>query len=166
MEDEMAYQGLDVYLNDHLAGATAGLQLAQTAADEHRADEHGPFFGEIASDIKQDHETLERLVEEVATDKSAIKTALAEIGTKLMEPKFTGGEDDELNAFITLETLSIGVEGKLCMWKALKLVEDSNPTLASFDLDGLIERAQSQRGRLEDKRLEIAPRALAHTVSA
>jgi hypothetical protein len=161
----MAYQGLDVYLTDHLAGATAGVNLAQMAADEHRSDEHGPFLSEIASEIKADYDELERLIDEIGTDRSATKTAAAEVGSKLMAPKFVGGDDDELNAFVTIETLSIGVEGKLCMWKALKLVEDSNATLQSFDIDELLERARSQRDRLEAKRLEIAPQALAHTAN-
>lgn len=161
----MAYRGLDVYLTDHLAGATAGVNLAQMAADEHRSDEHGAFFGEIASEIKADYDELERLVGELGTDRSATKTAAAEIGSKMMAPKFVGGDDDELNAFITLETLSIGVEGKLCMWKALKLVDDSNAALQSFDIDEHIERAQSQRDRIEAKRLELAPQALAHTAT-
>lgn len=161
----MAYQGLDVYLTDHLAGATAGVNLAQMAAQEHRADEHGAFFGEIASEIKADYDELERLIDDIGTDRSATKTAAAEIGSKMMAPKFTGGDDDDLNAFVSLETLSIGVEGKLCMWKALRLVQDSNATLQSFELDELIERAQSQRDRLEAKRLEVAPQALAHTAN-
>jgi hypothetical protein len=161
----MAYQGLEVYLTDHFAGATAGVNLAQMAADEHRSDEHGAFFGEIASEIKADHDELERLIDELGTDRSATKTAAAEIGSKLMAPKFVGGDDDALNAFITLETLSIGVEGKLCMWKALKLVDDSNAALERFDIDEYIERAQSQRDRIEAKRLELAPQALAHTAN-
>ncbi len=161
----MAYEGLEVYLTDHLAGATAGVNLAQMATEEHRADEHGAFFGEIASEIKADYETLERLIADLGTEKSATKTAAAEIGSKMMAPKFTGGDDDEFNAFITLETLSIGVEGKLCMWKALKTVADAYPTLGDYDLDDLLERAQSQRDRIEAKRLEVAPQALAHTAN-
>jgi hypothetical protein len=161
----MAYHGLDVYLNDHLSGGTAGLNLAQMAAEEHRADEHGAFFGEIASEIKQDHETLERVMNALAADQSATKVAAAEIGSKMMAPKFKGTED-QLNAFVTLETLSIGVEGKYCLWTALKTVQDANPALAEFDIDELISRAQSQRERIEAKRLELAPQALAHTVNA
>jgi hypothetical protein len=161
----MAYHGLDVYLNDHLSGATAGVNLAQLAAEEHRQDEHGQFLGEIASEIKQDYETLEQLLEAMGTEKSAGKAALAEVGSKVMATKFTG-EDDQLNAFVTLETLSIGVEGKVCMWKALQRVEDAYPALASLDIDELISRGESQRDRIEAKRLDLATQALAHTVSA
>jgi len=69
-------------------------------------------------------------------------------------------DDPQFGTFLTLETLSIGVEGKLCMWKALKVVEGQYAELASFDIDTLIERAQSQRDRIEGKRLEIAGSAL------
>jgi len=99
------------------------------------------------------------------TEQSATKVAAAEIGSKMMAPKFKGTED-ELNAFVTLETLSIGVEGKHCLWKAVKTVESSYPGLAEFNIDELIARAQDQRSRIEAKRLELAPQALAHTVNA
>ena len=102
---------------------------------------------------------------ELGVGKSATKTALAEIGSKMMAPKFVGGDDDQLNAFITLETLSMGVEGKVCMWKALKTVESAYPTLGNYGLDELISRGESQRERIEARRLEIAPQALAHTAN-
>ena len=160
----MAYHGLDTYLTDHLAGATAGLNLVQLAAKEHQGDEHGEFFGQLAIEIREDYETLERLMTGLAVEKSAIKTAAAEVGTKVMSPKFTSGDDDAMNAFVTLETLSIGVEGKTCMWTALATLDD--PTLADFDIDDLIARAQDQRARIEEQRLAIAPQALTHTVAA
>jgi hypothetical protein len=159
----MAYHGLDTYLTDHFAGATAGLNIARMAAEEHQHDEHGQFFGQLAMEIREDYDTLEGLLDAVGVEKSAIKTAAAEVGTKVMAPKFTG-DDDALNAFITLETLSIGVEGKHCMWKALNCLDD--PTLEALDIDELISRAQDQRSRIEEQRLAIAPQALAHTVSA
>ena len=162
----MAYSALESYLNDHMAGATAGTNLAKMAAEEHRSDEHGPFFGEIAYEIAADHETLQQLLAALAVTSSATKTALAEIGSKMMAPKFISGDDDQLNAFVTLETLSIGVEGKVCMWKALKTVEDAYPTLAQFDIDELLARAGSQRERIEEERQKVAQRALAHSVPA
>ncbi len=161
----MAYHGLDVYLNDHLAGATAGVNLAQMATEEHQGDEHGAFFAEIASEIKADYDVLVKLMADLGTEESATKAAIAEVGSKLAAPKFVKGEDDALNAFVTLETLSIGVEGKVCMWKALSTVTDGNPALEALDLDDLIARGEDQRGRIEDMRLQVAPGALAHTAS-
>jgi hypothetical protein len=157
---------LDTYLNDHMAGATAGTNLAKMAAEEHQTDEHGPFFSEIYAEIEADKDTLAQLIDALAVDESASKTALAEVGSKLMGPKFTAGEDDELNAFVTLETLSIGVEGKVCMWKALKTVESEYPAFEQFDIDDLLARATAQREKIEAQRQKMAPQALTHTVNA
>ncbi|MDQ3723799.1 MAG: hypothetical protein M3376_12240 [Actinomycetota bacterium] len=162
----MAYSGLDTYLNDHMAGATAGTNLAKMASEEHQTDEHGPFFSEIYAEIKADKETLQKLMDALTVDDSATKTALAEVGSKLMGPKFTAGEDDRLNAFVTLETLSIGVEGKVCMWKALKTVESDYAAFEQFDIDDLLARAVSQREKIEVQRQKMAPLALTHTVNA
>ncbi len=162
----MPYEGLSTYLNDHLAGATAGVKLAELASEEHRGDAHGAFFGEIASEIKTDHVALVTIVDGLNVETSATKAALAEVGSAIMKPKFTSGDDDDLNAFVTLETLSIGVEGKACMWRALKTIQDSDATLSGVNLDELLERAEDQRSRIEAKRLEIAPEALAHTAPA
>jgi hypothetical protein len=162
----MAYSGLDTYLNDHMAGATAGTNLAQMAAEEHQTDEHGPFFSEIYAEISADKDTLQELIEALSVGESASKTALAEVGSKLMAPKFTAGEDDQLNAFVTLETLSIGVEGKVCMWKALKTVESDYAAFEQFNIDEMLARATAQREKLEAQRQKMAPLALKHTVSA
>jgi hypothetical protein len=160
----MAYESIEVYLNDHLAGATAGVNLVEQAADRHRSDELGEFFAPLAADIKADHAKLAGLIEDMNVDKSASKAALAEVGSKLAAPKFTaeGAGNEYLGDFITLETLSIGVEGKRCMWTALKTVADAYPELGALDLDDLQSRAQQQRDQLEGKRNELAPLALTH----
>ena len=160
----MAYESIEVYLNDHLAGATAGVNLVEQAVDRHRSDELSDFFGQLASDIKADYATLETLLDDMNVDKSASKTALAEVGSKLAAPKFDaeGAGNAYLGDFVTLETLSIGVEGKRCMWAALQTVADAYPELGALDLDELESRAQDQRDRLEGKRHEVAPLALTH----
>jgi hypothetical protein len=160
----MAYEALDVYLNDHLAGATAGVNLVEQAADRHRADELGEFFAPLAAEIKADHATLEELADSLAVDRSASKAALAEVGSKLAEPKFSGStvENPNLGDFVTLETLSMGIEGKRLMWTALKTVTDAYPAIAELDLDELESRAADQRDRVESKRTEIASSALTH----
>lgn len=160
----MAYESIEVYLNDHLAGATAGVNLVEQAADRHRSDAMGEFFAPLAADIKADLATLEKLMVDLNVDKSASKMALAEVGSKLAAPKFSaeGAGNEHLGDFVTLETLSIGVEGKRCMWVALQTVADAYPVLQAMDLDALESRAQSQRDALEGKRNELAPLALSH----
>jgi hypothetical protein len=163
----MAQQPIHVYLNDHLAGATAGVDLVKLATERHDG-ELGEFFAQLADGITADHNTLTSLMDQMDAHHSGAKEVLAKAGSEITEAKFSGDsmDDPEFGTFLTLETLSIGVEGKLCMWKALKVVEDDYPELKSTDLDTLIERAQSQRDKLEGKRLEIAGTALSSKVSA
>jgi hypothetical protein len=157
----MMKDALHVYLNDHLAGATAGVDLVKSAAERHEG-ELGEFFEQLADEISGDYNTLTSLIDQLNAHGSGAKEALAKIGSEVSDAKFSGEsvDDPEFGTFLTLETLSIGVEGKLCMWKALKVVEDEYPELASFDIDKLSERAQAQRDRIEGKRLEVASSAL------
>jgi hypothetical protein len=163
----MAQQPIHVYLNDHLAGATAGLELVKQAAERHDGD-LGEFFAQLADEIAGDHNTLTSLMDQMGAHASGAKEVLAKAGSVVSETKFSGEsmDDPEFGTFLTLETLSIGVEGKLCMWKALKVVEDEYPELKSVDIDTLTERAQSQRDRIEGKRLDVAGSALSPKVSA
>ncbi len=157
----MADSPIHVYLNDHLAGATAGKDLAAQAAERHDG-ELGEFFTEIAGAISGDYNTLTTLIDQMGAAGSGGKEAVAKAGSWMSEDKFSGDTvgDPAFGTFITLETLCIGVEGKLCMWKALKLVEDEHPELKALNLELLIDSAQSQRDRLESKRLEVGRSAL------
>ena len=113
------------YLNDHLAGATAGMNLAEMAAEEHQSDEHGPFFGEISSEISADyddapgaHDVARRRGER---DQGRPRRGrLEDDGAEVHRRRATTSSTRSSRC----ETLSIGVEGKVCMWKALKTVED------------------------------------------
>ena len=156
----MSDDGLHLYLNDHLAGATTGRDLARTIA-EHCADTgFGPEMARIADEIAEDREELERIMEAVGAQQSTVKQALGWIAERLGRPAMTGGaaghpELGELRAF---EMLSLGVEGKECLWEALSYLQPTEPALAGFDLPGLLERAQDQREALERERLAAAGR--------
>jgi len=71
----------------------------------------------------------------------------------------TAGEPD-LGIFMSLETLALGVKGKLGLWTALQQVADRYPAIGSVDLDRLIERAQNQYDLLEHARLSAGAQAL------
>jgi hypothetical protein len=62
--------------------------------------------------------------------------------------------------FEDLETLSLGVEGKLALWVALHRAYGDDPRLRGIDLDALSDRARSQRRRIEQQRLDAAEGAL------
>jgi len=59
-----------------------------------------------------------------------------------------------------LETLSLGIEGKGAMWRALRVAAEEAPELQGIDYDWLVGRAEEQRRRVEVERLTIATKAL------
>jgi hypothetical protein len=69
-----------------------------------------------------------------------------------------------LSRLVEVEGLSIGVEGKLSMWRALRRLARTEPRLQAFDFDALIARAEAQRTALERLRLLAADTAFADKV--
>jgi hypothetical protein len=140
---------LSVYLNDHLAGSTAGLNLARRLAKEDRP----PVLGTIAREIKEDRATLLALMRALDVGEDRAKVALSWATEKASRLRF---QEERLGYFEELETLSLGVEGKQALWTALQRSHHDDPRLTAFDLAMLAERARSQRRRLEDLRLRSA----------
>jgi len=154
--------GLATYLNDHLAGAVAGSELANKISIEYADTPSGLFLAELARDIMQDKVTLEELMERLGIQRSPLKQAASWIGEKLSRVKLseTMTGDRDLKRLLEFETLALGIEGKLSMWRALISVSHSHVELAATDLATLVKRAESQRSHLEDHRLQIANPAL------
>lgn len=153
---------LGTYLTDHFAGASAGSELAQKLSSENAGTEYGSFLSELARDIEQDRSTLEDLMNRVGVEKNPIKEAGGWLMEKLSRVKLsdamTGSTD--LKNLLEFEALSLGIEGKLVMWQALKEVRGSYPELGDVDLDSLVKRAETQRASLEEHRREAARRGL------
>jgi hypothetical protein len=159
----MADRAIDVYLNDHLAGATLGSNLAEQIRDRHEGTPLGDVMRTIAAQVEEDRRTLIDLMERLDVSRNPVKQATGWVAEKASRVKFSGavsGEPDH-GAFMALESLTLGVLGKLSLWRALEQVEGEYPELASVDLDGLIARAEAQHGTLEQQRLAAGRRALA-----
>jgi hypothetical protein len=101
-------------------------------------------------------------MERMGVTRSPVKQAAGWIAEKVGQVKFSGvaSGDDAHGTFMALESLTLGVAGKACLWKALREVEDEYPPLAAADLDSLIARAESQHSTLERERLAASRRAL------
>jgi hypothetical protein len=138
---------LATYLNDHLAGATAGLDLARRLADD-----EGPLAA-VAEEIAEDRQALIDVMERLSVGQSRIKVALGWGAEKVLRYSPASRLEE-------LEALSLGVEGKLALWRALRHTYGSDPRLDGVDLDDLIARGQSQRRRLERQRMTVAEEAL------
>jgi hypothetical protein len=158
----MADKAMDVYLNDHLAGAMFGSDLAEQIRVRSEGTALGETMGPIALEIEADRQTLSDLMDRMGTSKNPVKQATTWIAEKASRPKFSGrtSGEPELGIFMALESLSLGVEGKASLWKALKGVSGKYGQLASMNLEDLIDRAEAQRSILERERMAASERAL------
>jgi hypothetical protein len=154
----MADRALDIYLNDHLAGATMGGDLADRLASRTQGTPFGPEMATIAREIAEDRATLEQLMEAVGATRNPVKQGLAWISEKASRLPLSGAAsgDSDLGTFLSLETLSLGVEGKVCLWRALNDVASRHPALTDTDFASLIARGQRQRAALERERMACA----------
>ena len=155
-------EALTAYLNDHLAGSAAGVELAEKLRDNNQGTELGNVMAALHHDIEQDRATLEELMDRLEVTRHPVKEAagwmLERLSRLRLNPALTGSAD--LTRLLETEALSLGIEGKLAMWLALKEAAATDPSLAGTDYDRLIERARSQRGALEPHRLAAAAAAL------
>jgi hypothetical protein len=158
----MADKAMDVYLNDHLAGAMLGSNLAEQIRSHNQGTPLGELMGSLAPQIEEDRQTLIGLMRRIDSSKNPVKQAGAWITERASRVKFWGltSGEPELGTFMAVESLALGVWGKLSLWRALAQVADQHPAIASVDLDGLIARAENQYELLERERLAAGRRAL------
>ena len=144
---------LSTYLNDHLAGATVGTQLARRSAGNNEGSDLGTALRRLAGEIDADRETLMAIMERLGVNKDRLKIGAGWLGEKAgrLKPNNSLFSYSPLSRLIELEGLALGVEGKRGLWQVLAEIDE--PRLAEFDFDELLARASSQRDQLEEHRL-------------
>jgi len=159
----MTDKSLDVYLNDHLGGAMLGSDLAEQIRERAEGTPLGDLMARIAPDIEEDRQSLIDLMEQLGTPRNPVKQATAWLTEKASRVKFAGATsagEPNLGLFMALEALTLGVAGKLSLWKVLKEVAGEYTPLAAANLDDLLARAQSQHDTLEGERVAMGGRVL------
>jgi hypothetical protein len=154
---------LGIYLNDHLAGSRAGLDLARGLASADGDAEVGSVLRELAAEIGRDRVALQRIMSSLAIRPQAYKVGAAWLAEKARRLKLNGtlGARSPLTSLIELEMLQLGVEGKAAGWRTLRSISDHEPRLNPGQLNELIARARHQASQLEDLRMRAARQALA-----
>lgn len=149
---------LGIYLNDHYAGSTGGLELFRRAAAQHRGTPVG--------------DTVDLLVKEVAEDRQALLEMLTALGVPVRQYKVVGAwalekvgrlklngrllERSPLSDLVEFEAMRLGVEGKAAGWRVLRVAASRYDVLDRDRLDRLIARASRQIDTLEELRLQAA----------
>jgi hypothetical protein len=149
---------LAVYLNDHLGGSAAALQLL----DSLRADadpELGEVLEAVQNEILEDRETLLWVMRSLNVEPGEGKQVAGRIAGAALRLQASEAvtRSAELSQLLRLEVLLLGISGKIAGWTALGASQDGR--LEAVDIDSLVERARSQLARVEPYRLRAAAAA-------
>jgi len=152
---------LGTYLNDHLGGANAGVEMARQLHKRAGTGPDAPALAQLVIDIEQDRDDLRSLIEQLQQDGHPAKKAAGWIAGKAHQVAV--GElltrDSDLSMLLGTESLALGIEGKSALWQALLATTSLHTQLAGIDIARLAERARDQRERIEKVRLGAAHRA-------
>jgi hypothetical protein len=150
---------LGVYLNDHLAGSTMGMELARRMA---ASAEHFPVSADVlrqlTADIAADRTALLEIMAALGVRVHGYKVLAAWAGEKAGRLKLNGRllSRSPLSSLEEAEILRLGVEGKGAGWRTLRLLAERDRRLDAGRLDELIARAAHQSDLLEKVRSGVA----------
>jgi hypothetical protein len=152
---------VSTYLNDHLAGAVAALELLDHLIKRHKGKPLGDFLKELEQDVEADVAVLRRLIGQSHAHESFFRKAAAWLAEKLARSKFKAAGDGAggLGLVQALETIELGIRGKQLLWRALACA--NWPQARDVDLAHLERRAVEQQARIERERAQAAHKAFA-----
>jgi len=154
----MNRENLAIYLNDHLAGSVAALELLEHLVAATKNSAHEAFFRSLNQDVAADQDVLRSLLEKLPASESITRKAGAWLVEKVARVKLrmdapAGSVMERVEA---LEALLLGITGKAALWRALAA---SREKFADVDFDELAQRAEQQIETVEAKRIEAAREA-------
>jgi hypothetical protein len=154
---------LRIYLQDHHAGSTTGLELARRAHGSNKGTEYGATLTKIVDEIAADQKALESVMDDLGFGADKIKDigawALEKAGRLKLNGQITGYSP--LSRVVELEGLVTGITGKIALWTALLQLAPEEPRLDAARLERLRERGESQRTTVDELRERAAREAFA-----
>lgn len=158
----MSQTHVATYLNDHLAGSLVGLELLGHMEKMRPGSALEHFAAGLKAEIEEDRKELQGLIKRLGLTESVTRQAGAWLAQKAAELKLVVDDTaaGPLRLLESTEALSLGIEGKRSLWRALAAASAGNPGLLGPDYARLEARAEDQRRRVEEVRMEAAREAL------
>jgi hypothetical protein len=156
---------LGIYLNDHLAGSRAGLELAHRTERENRHNPVGDYLASLIAELEEDRDTLLKVMQALGISRDAVKEGAAVLGERLGRLKLNGRllRYSPLSRVVELEGLCLGCEGRLGLWRTLRRLARTEARLKAFDFDAHLARVEAQHSALERLRLQAVDTAFSDT---
>ncbi|HEX6301164.1 MAG TPA: hypothetical protein VF148_11920 [Acidimicrobiia bacterium] len=137
---------LSIYLDDHWAGAAAGVNLANRMFRHNRNTTWAEDLAWLCEQIESDRRTLSELRKRLQMSGGQAKRRLAVVVERVSRLKLNGRivRYSPLSQVLEAEALMSGVTGKQRLWAALHHGQPIAVDLSGFDFEDLERRAEQQ----------------------
>lgn len=144
---------LTTYLNDHKAGSVLAIELVEHLVSEDAG--RGPLVG-ILAELRASRTTLEQVFDLLDLSPNPIKQVGAWLAEKFARLKTGGRNDGGIERLEALETLAMGIQGQMALWRVLNMVVPGEPRLRQINFVQLERSARELYEQVEQLRLEAA----------
>lgn len=159
--EKMSADLLELYLSDHLTGATAGLGRINRMANDFVDTPMFGRLGQLVDEISAERAFLIQLIEDLGLDRKPYRQAVAWVGERVGRLKSNGKivERSPMTMLLETELMRGAVMGKLGMWQMLEV---QAPTLGLDPkvFTDLIEMTENQVKLLDEIHAYASERAL------
>lgn len=158
---------LTAYLQTHLAGSRAGVDLFARSAKGQLDEKVGLALDDIRRQVIDEQAQLRQIMRLLGIQENRVRSTAARLGERVARLKPNGSllHRTPLTDLVELEALRIAVSGKQAGWESLRALCDHVPSLDSDQLDRLVEQGQAQLERLGELHSVAAQRALVPPVT-
>lgn len=155
-----ALSSLEDYLNHHLSGSSAALDLLETLEKSDEVNQN--VFRNLRLGIGRNREVLEGILEKSGFDRSLWQEAASHAMSVLgqLPLKLEGLKTGSLGMLEALEMLELGITGQILLWRSLEKIEDAHPEWAELHFPDLIDIAEDQKRTVETLRMQTIAQAL------
>lgn len=149
---------LGIYLNDHLAAAVAGSNLARRLAASEPQSAKAVVLDRLAIEFSEDRAALQGVMAALDVPVRHPESWAAWTAERIGRLKLNGRlvTRSPLSRVLELEALRLGVEGKAAGWRMLRAGAAAVGRLDPGHLDALMSRARHQVEMLEQLQIEAA----------
>lgn len=159
--EKMSADLLELYLSDHLTGATAGVGRITRMANDFVDTPMFGRLGQLVDEISAERAFLIQLIEDLGLDRKPYRQAVAWVGERVGRLKSNGKivERSPMTMLLETELMRGAVMGKLGMWQMLEV---QAPTLGLDPkvFTDLIEMTENQVTLLDEIHAYASERAL------
>ena len=148
-----------IYVNDHLASATGGIELVGRMLGLHRGSPYEEPLRQLLAELREEKESLRAIMAAMGmgvTQYKQVGVWVAEKVTRVVKLNGRVLSRSPLSDLVEFEFLASGVRAKRSGFETLRIAAEVEPRLPSGELDRLIDQAHRQYEWLTDARRDVA----------